>query len=54
MMVTNPPRGFDPEPHAGFHPTVTSMRLLVWKQYRFQGNVVTKSDQLSASPIKTT
>ncbi|MFS7962175.1 hypothetical protein Hanom_Chr08g00723571 [Helianthus anomalus] len=28
MMVTNPPRGFDPEPHPGFHPDVTSARHL--------------------------
>ncbi|MFS7923229.1 hypothetical protein Hanom_Chr03g00258211 [Helianthus anomalus] len=31
MMETKPPRGVDPEPHPGFHPAVTSARLLVWR-----------------------
>ncbi|KAF5796029.1 hypothetical protein HanXRQr2_Chr08g0346671 [Helianthus annuus] len=54
MMVTNPPRGFDPETHPDFHPAVTSARLLVWRQYGFRGNAVTKSGQPSADPVKTT
>ncbi|MFS8021847.1 hypothetical protein Hanom_Chr16g01432301 [Helianthus anomalus] len=54
MTVTNSPKGFDPEPHPGFHPAVTSARLLVWRQYGFRGNAVTKSDQPSTDPIKIT
>ncbi|MFS7948625.1 hypothetical protein Hanom_Chr06g00562071 [Helianthus anomalus] len=54
MMVTNPPRGFDLEPHPGFHPTVTSARHLVWRQFSFRGNAITKSDQANADPVKTT
>ncbi|MFS7969403.1 hypothetical protein Hanom_Chr09g00808801 [Helianthus anomalus] len=54
MMVTNPPRGFDPESHPGFHPTVISVSLLVWRQYGFPGDAVTKSDQPSTNPVKTT
>ncbi|MFS7972233.1 hypothetical protein Hanom_Chr09g00842301 [Helianthus anomalus] len=53
-MVTNQSRGFDLEPHPGFHPAVNSARHLVWRQYGFWGNVVTKSDQPSAGPIKIT
>ncbi|MFS8002978.1 hypothetical protein Hanom_Chr13g01208471 [Helianthus anomalus] len=45
MMVTNPPMGLDPEPHPGFHSAVTSARHIVWRQYGFRGNAVTKSDQ---------
>ncbi|MFS7914067.1 hypothetical protein Hanom_Chr02g00149011 [Helianthus anomalus] len=54
MMVTNPPRGFDPEPHPGFHPAVTLARQLVYRRYGFQGNAVTKSGQSSVGPVKTT
>ncbi|MFS7982519.1 hypothetical protein Hanom_Chr10g00963881 [Helianthus anomalus] len=54
MMVTNPPRGFDSEPHPGFHPAVTSARHLVWRQYDFQQNAVMKSDQPSTGLVKTT
>ncbi|MFS7964595.1 hypothetical protein Hanom_Chr08g00752181 [Helianthus anomalus] len=54
MMVINPPRGFDLEPHLGFHPVVTSTRQLVWSQYGFRRNTVTKSGQPSADPVKTT
>ncbi|MFS7981634.1 hypothetical protein Hanom_Chr10g00953271 [Helianthus anomalus] len=54
MIVTNPPRGFGPELHHGFHPVVTSVRHIVWRQYGFRMNAVTKSDQPSANPIKTT
>ncbi|MFS8011020.1 hypothetical protein Hanom_Chr14g01303911 [Helianthus anomalus] len=54
MMVTNPPRGFNPEPHPGFHPAITSVSLLVWRQYGFRGNAITKSDQPSAGLVKTT
>ncbi|MFS7985075.1 hypothetical protein Hanom_Chr11g00994151 [Helianthus anomalus] len=54
MMVTNPPRGFAPKPHPGFHPAVTSARHLVWRQYGFRGNVVTKSDQHSTGTVKKT
>ncbi|MFS7960668.1 hypothetical protein Hanom_Chr08g00705761 [Helianthus anomalus] len=31
MMVTNPPKGFDPEPHPVFHTVGTSARHLVWR-----------------------
>ncbi|MFS7933603.1 hypothetical protein Hanom_Chr04g00381801 [Helianthus anomalus] len=44
MMVTNPPRGFDPEPHTGFHPAITSASHLVWRHYDFRGNAVAKYD----------
>ncbi|MFS8019861.1 hypothetical protein Hanom_Chr15g01408661 [Helianthus anomalus] len=54
MIVTNPSRGFDPEPHPSFHSVVTSGRHLVWRQYGFRGNAVTKSDQSSAGPVKST
>ncbi|MFS8020670.1 hypothetical protein Hanom_Chr16g01418351 [Helianthus anomalus] len=53
MMVTNPLRRFDLEPHLSFHPAVTSARQLVWSQYGFWRNIVTKSDQPSAGPVKT-
>ncbi|MFS7936674.1 hypothetical protein Hanom_Chr05g00418561 [Helianthus anomalus] len=46
--------GFDPELYPGFHSVVTSARHLVWRQYDFRGNAVTKSNQPSASPVKTT
>ncbi|MFS7989667.1 hypothetical protein Hanom_Chr11g01049571 [Helianthus anomalus] len=54
MVVTNLLRGFDPKPHPDFHPAVTSARHLMWRQYGFRGNVVTKFDQPSAGPVKTT
>ncbi|MFS7989681.1 hypothetical protein Hanom_Chr11g01049711 [Helianthus anomalus] len=54
MVVTNLLRGFDPKPHPGFHSTVTSARHLIWRQYGFRVNVVTKSDKPSAGPVKTT
>ncbi|MFS8000295.1 hypothetical protein Hanom_Chr12g01176671 [Helianthus anomalus] len=43
---------FDPEPHLGFHPAVTSTSHLVWRQYGFRGNAVTKSDQTSAGRLR--
>ncbi|MFS7985622.1 hypothetical protein Hanom_Chr11g01000681 [Helianthus anomalus] len=41
------------EPHPGFHPAVTAARHLVWRQYGFRGNAITKSNQPNAGPIKT-
>ncbi|MFS7958460.1 hypothetical protein Hanom_Chr07g00678821 [Helianthus anomalus] len=45
--------GPEPESASGFHPAVTLVRLLVWRQNGFRGKAVTKSDT-STDPVKTT